>query len=165
MRRNVEQLAVVALRQPMHFDPEVINERFHLRAPRVEVRGGDLQGGDAVVVLGAGRRALGGLQFGEPLVQVGGDLGAGVLEDLEPLVDDGGTLDAGLVEIGEAVRPLLLVGVESAVEVVLGLLDLLQDELQLWIHGTEGTTEASEVVVVNLVGFQRGSGKAIRYQL
>jgi hypothetical protein len=55
--------------------------------------------------------------------------------------------------------------VEPAIEVVLGLLDLLEDDLQLRIHGAEGTTEAGEVVVVDFVGFQLGSMRRIRYQL
>jgi hypothetical protein len=119
VRRGVEHLAVSALRQPLHFEAEVVDKCFYLRAPGSEVRGGDLQGGDAVGVLRTGRSAPGGLQIGEPLGDVGGEVGAGAFKDLEPLVDGGGTLGTGLVKIREAARPLLLVGVEPAIEVVL----------------------------------------------
>jgi hypothetical protein len=45
------------------------------------------------------------------------------------------------------------VGVEPAIEVVLRLLDLFEDDLQLRIHGAERPTEASIVIMVDFVGF------------
>jgi hypothetical protein len=52
-----------------------------------------------------------------------------------------------LVEDGESTLPLSLVVIESAPELELGLLDLIQDHLELGIDGTKRSLEAGVVVV------------------
>jgi hypothetical protein len=109
---------------------------------------------DAVGAVGGELAAAESFQIGDPLADVGGKVGAGGLEGIEALVDGDGVVCAGAVEIGEPALPLLVVGVESAVVVVPGLLDLVEDDLELWIHGAQSAAEAGEVLVVDLVGFQ-----------
>jgi hypothetical protein len=52
-----------------------------------------------------------------------------------------------LVEDRESTHPLSLVVIESAPELELGLLDLIQDHLELGIDGTKRSLEAGVVVV------------------
>jgi hypothetical protein len=151
VRRDVEHLAVRPRRQLLHFELQIVNEAFHLGAPGTQIGGRHLQRGDAV----------GALQVGDAFADVGGDVGVGGLEGVEALVHLGGAGGTGAVDVGEAARPPLVVLVEPAIEVLLGLLNLLEDQLEVWIHGPKGSLEAREVVVVDLVGFQRGDGGGI----
>jgi hypothetical protein len=45
--------------------------------------------------------------------------------------------------------------VEPPIEVLLGFLDLVEDQFQGRFHGAKGSTESGKVIVVDLVGFQR----------
>jgi hypothetical protein len=67
-------------------------------------------------------------------------LAAGRLELREPVVDGLIPSPAGLVEVGEATLPLRLVVVEPTAELEFGLLDLIQDHLELGIHSTKGSS-------------------------
>lgn len=70
------------------------------------------------------------------LADVGGKVIAGSFEGVEALVHRSGVGGVGTVEVGETTGPLLIVLVESPIEVLLGLLDLVEDHLEIWIHGS-----------------------------
>lgn len=63
------------------------------------------------------------------------ELAAGRLEELKPGVDGLIPGAAILVEVGEPPLPLRLVVVKTAPELHLRLLDLVEDHLELGIHG------------------------------
>ena len=161
LRRSIEPLAVRRLGELLHLDLQIVHEGLDLRVPGTEIRGGDLEGCDAVGAVGGELAAAQSFQIGDPLADVGGEVGAGGLEGVEALVDGGGAVGAGAVEVSEPALPLLVVVVEAAVVVVAGFLDLVEDDLELWIHGSQRAAEAGEVLVVDLVGFQLDTGERI----
>ena len=123
----------------LHLEPEVVHERLHRRPPSPEVRGRHLQRCDSAVVVVVG--------VGEPnRVQVG----AGGLQGGEAAVDHRIASGAVAVQIGEAALPLLILFVEPAIE-------LVEDQLQVGIHGTLGAAEPGEVLMrLRRCGFQIG---------
>lgn len=126
LRLGVEHLAVTGLGQLLHLRLKIINQRLDLRAPGAQILGRLFHGGDAVDTL----------KVGDALVEGGGDVGAGSFYGVESLVHRGGVGGTGTVEVREAAGPLLVVLIESPIEVFLGFLDLIEDELQAWIHST-----------------------------
>jgi len=157
LRRSVEPLAVRRLGELLHLDLQIVHKGLDLRAPGTEIRGGDLEGCDAVGAVGGELATAQSFQIGDPLADVGGEFGAGGLEGVEALVDGDGAV--GAVEVSEPALPLLVVVVEAAVVVVAGFLDLVEDDLELWIHGAQRAAEAGEVLVVDLVAFQLDTGE------
>jgi len=155
---GVEHLAVRNLGELLHLELQIIHEGLDLWAPGTEIRGGDLESRDAVGAVGEEFTTVDSFQIGDPLADVEGEVGARGLKGVEALVDGGGAVRAGTVEIGKPALPLLVVGVESAIEILFGLLNLIEDDLELGIHGAQGTTESGEVGVVDLVRFQRVRG-------
>ena len=89
MRQNVEHLRVATLGQLLHLDSQVVDERLHLRAPSTEVRGGYLEGGDAVVALVVGGVDADGLQIGDAPANGVPRVGAYELDGVEAFVDGG----------------------------------------------------------------------------
>ena len=145
LRLGVEHLAVRRLGELLHLELQIIHEGLDLRAPGTEIRGGDLESRNAVRAVGEEFTTANSFQIGDPLADVEGEVGARGLQGVEALVDGGGAVGAGAVKIGEPALPLLVVGVESTIEILLGLLDLVEDDLELGIHGAQGTTESGEV--------------------
>jgi hypothetical protein len=136
VKRIVKHHAVIVFGDLLDLEGEVFDDPLEHRAPGTEVGGGGLQCGDAAVLLGVDvleievlQRATGGLQV------------------LEAEVDGGVPIRAVAVEVDESVLPLGIVVVESAAELLLGTLDLLQDHLQVWLHGSERSLERGEVLV------------------
>ena len=113
----------------LHLEAEIVHERFDRRPPSPEVRSRHLQRRDAAVA------DVGGV--GEPdRVQVG----AGSLQGGEAAVDRRVASGTVAVQIGEAPLPLLVLFVEPAIE-------LVEDHLQVGIHGTLSAAEPGEVLV------------------
>ena len=113
LRLGVEHLAVRSLGELLHLELQIIHEGLDLRAPGTEIRGGDLESRNAVRAVGEEFTTANSFQIGDPLADVEGEVGARGLKGVEALVDGGGA-----VEIGEPALPLLVVGVESAIEIL-----------------------------------------------
>ena len=113
------------MRQLLHLDSQVVDERLHLWVPSTEVRGGHLEGGDTVVMLVAEGVDADGLQIGNAPADGVRRVGAGELDGVEAFVDGGIVGGAGKIEISKVPLPLLVVLVETTSELFLQLLDFL----------------------------------------
>jgi hypothetical protein len=76
----------------------------------------------------------------------------GGLERAQTLLDDVVTCGEVVVEVGEAACPLRILVLEVAAEFILRLRDLIEDQLQLRIHGSPGSLVAREVLVWRIGG-------------
>lgn len=72
----VEHLAFEAGGELLDFDFEIVHESLDLGAPLTVIRGGHLQGHDAIVALGADLLDTDGLQVGEAVLEICGRIGA-----------------------------------------------------------------------------------------
>jgi hypothetical protein len=74
-------------------------------------------------------------------------LATGSLQQLKSGVNGGVPIAAVGVEVGESALPPCLVVIKAASELHLRLLDLIENHLDLGIHGSKGSLEAGVVLV------------------
>jgi hypothetical protein len=80
---GVEHLAFRSLRELLHLDLQIIHEGLDLRGLGTEIRGCDLKSCDTVGAVGEELAAVKSFQIGDPLADVGGEVGAGGFEDVK----------------------------------------------------------------------------------
>jgi hypothetical protein len=127
-------------------DLEVLHQGFGPRDRRLERL-------DAHVLLGADLVEAERLEGGDAELDVGIDGRRwNALDGGKALVDGGVAGGAARLPIREAALPLRVLVVESAVELFLRLLDLVQKELGVRIHGAESSLTASVVAMRRIGG-------------
>ena len=127
-------------------DPEVLHQGF---GPRYR----SLERLDALVLLGADLVEAEQLEGGDAELDAGIDGRRwNTLNGREALVDGGVASGAAGLPIREAALPLRVLVVESAVELFLRLLDLIQKKSGVRIHGSESSLTAGVVAMRGIGG-------------